>query len=102
MDLAGKVAIVTGGGTGIGRAISVALAGSGAQVAVNYSRSEEDAAATVREVEGIGTRAIAVRADVSRADDIAQMVARTVDELGRVDLLVNNAGMTVFVPFQDL
>ena len=102
MDLAGKVAIVTGGGTGIGRAISVALAGSGAQVAVNYSRSEEDAAATVRELEGIGTRAIAVRADVSRADDIAQMVARTVDELGRVDLLVNNAGMTVFVPFQDL
>ena len=102
MDLAGKVAIVTGGGTGIGRAISAALAREGAHVAVNYSRSEDDAAATVRELEGIGTRAIAVRADVSRSDEVGAMVARTVDELGRVDLLVNNAGMTVFVPLPDL
>ena len=102
MDLAGKVAIVTGGGTGIGRAISAALARGGAHVAVNYSRSEDDAAATVRELDGIGTRAVAVRADVSRSDDVDAMVARVLDELGRVDLLVNNAGMTVFVPLPDL
>ena len=102
MDLAGKVAIVTGGGTGIGRAISTALARAGAHVAVNYSRSEDDAAASVRELERIGARAIAIRADVSRSDEVDAMVARALDELGRVDLLVSNAGTTVFVPLADL
>jgi 3-oxoacyl-[acyl-carrier protein] reductase len=102
MDLAGKVAIVTGGGTGIGKAISVALAGAGAHVVVNYSRSEDDAVATARELEGLGVRALPIRADVSRADDIAVMVEQTERELGRLDLLVNNAGTTVFVSFDDL
>jgi 3-oxoacyl-[acyl-carrier protein] reductase len=102
MDLAGKVALVTGGGTGIGKAISLALARGGANVAVNYSRSEDDAVATAHEVESIGVRGIAVQADVSRAEDVDAMVGRVVEELGRLDLLVNNAGMTVFVPFPDL
>ena len=102
MDLSGKVAIVTGGGTGIGKAISELLAANGAHVAVNYSRSEADAAATARELEGQGVRAIAVRADISSAADVAAMVERTVQELGRLDLLVNNAGTTKFVPFKDL
>src|SRR5918997_1162678 len=101
MDLAGKVAIVTGGGTGIGKAISRALAAAGADVAVNYSRSEDDAVATARELESQGVRAVPLRADVSRSDEVRAMVERTTGELGRLDLLVNNAGMTKFVAFKD-
>jgi 3-oxoacyl-[acyl-carrier protein] reductase len=102
MDLAGKVAIVTGGGTGIGKAVSELLAANGAHVAVNYSRSEADAETTARELQGRGVRSIAVRADVSNADDVRAMVERTVGELGRLDLLVNSAGTTKFVAFKDL
>jgi len=102
MDLAGKVAIVTGGGTGIGKAISEALAAAGTHVVVNYSRSEADAEATARELRDRGVQAIPVRADVSRADEVQAMVGRTVDELGRLDVLVNNAGTTKFVPMPDL
>ena len=102
MDLAGKVAIVTGGGTGIGKAISEALVAGGAHVVVNYSRSEADAEATARELQGRGGRAIAVRADVSNADDVRAMIERTEAEFGRLDLLVNNAGFTKFVDFPDL
>ncbi len=102
MDLAGKVAIVTGGGTGIGKAISAGLAAAGTHVVVNYSRSEADAEATARELRDRGVQAIPVRADVSRADEVQAMVGRTVDELGRLDVLVNNAGTTKFVPMPDL
>ncbi|MBA2449663.1 MAG: SDR family oxidoreductase [Chloroflexi bacterium] len=102
MDLTGKVAIVTGGGTGIGKAISRALAAAGAHVAVNYSRSGTDAATTVRELEGLGVRATAIRANVSLADEVRLMIERTTDELGGLDLLVNNAGTTKFVDFKDL
>jgi 3-oxoacyl-[acyl-carrier protein] reductase len=102
VDLKGKVALITGGGTGLGREISLAFARQGADVAVNYSRSEADAVATARELEGRGVRAIAVQADVSIAADIQAMVDRTASELGGVDLLVNNAGTTKFVGFKDL
>jgi 3-oxoacyl-[acyl-carrier protein] reductase len=102
MDLTGKVAIVTGGGTGIGKAISEALAEAGAHVVVNYSRSESDAVTTARELEGRGVRSLALQADVSRADDVRAMVERTVEEFGQLHLLVNNAGTTKFVAFKDL
>ena len=102
MDLAGKVAIVTGGGTGIGKAISHELAAAGAHVVVNYSRSQADAQKTAGELGALGVRAIPMRADVSRADDIRAMVEQTTKELGRLDVLVNNAGTTVFVPMRDL
>ena len=102
MDLSGKVAIVTGGGTGIGKAISEALAAAGAHVAVNYSRSEGDAEATARELRERGVRSIAVRANVASSADVTAMIERTVGDLGRLDLLVNNAGTTKFVPFKDL
>lgn len=94
MDLKGKVAIVTGGGTGMGKAISTLLAQSGASVAVNYSRSEADAVATAEELTAAGVEAMPIRADVSVAADVAAMVEQTERQLGRVDILVNNAALT--------
>lgn len=102
MELQGKVAIVTGGGTGIGRAVSLDLARQGVAVAVNYARSEADAARTVREIETLGGRAIAVRADVTVEDDVRAMARETAAVFGGVDLLVNNAGTTRYIPLADL
>ena len=102
MELQDKVALVTGGGTGLGKAISLALAQEGAHVAVNYSRSEGDARQTVQEVTALGRRAIAVKADVSDAAVVKDMVEKTLAELGRIDILVNNAATTAFVDFKDL
>ena len=100
--LDGKVALVTGGGTGIGRAASLLFATEGADVAVNYSRSEDDANKTCADIEALGHKAIAVKADVSDDSAVREMVDRVVDELGRLDILVNSAGMTRFVPLDDL
>ncbi|MGH2409203.1 MAG: SDR family NAD(P)-dependent oxidoreductase [Chloroflexota bacterium] len=102
MDLQGKIAIVTGGGTGIGRAVSLELARQGVAVAVNYSRSERDAHETVTAIEVLGGRAIAVKADVSSDDDIRAMVAAVEGTFGGIDLLVNNAGATRYIPLADL
>src|SRR3954454_6592185 len=102
MDLKGKVAIVTGGGTGMGKAISTLLGANGVNVAVNYSRSEADAVATAEELTKAGVEALPIQADVSVASDVAAMIEQTERQLGRVDILVNNAGYTAFVPMQDL
>ena len=102
MNLTDKVALVTGGGTGLGKEVALQLAARGCHVAVNYSRSESDAAETVREVQALGRKAIAVKADVSSSAEVTAMVDRVVTELGGLQVLVNNAGMTVFVPFPDL
>jgi 3-oxoacyl-[acyl-carrier protein] reductase len=102
MDLKGKVAIVTGGGTGMGKAISTLLAASGASIAVNYSRSQADAVATAEELTKAGVEAMPIRADVSLASDVAALIEQTERQLGRVDILVNNAGYTKFVPMNDL
>jgi 3-oxoacyl-[acyl-carrier protein] reductase len=102
MDLTGKVAIVTGGGTGMGKSISTLLAANGASVAVNYSRSEADAVATAEELTAAGVDALPIQADVSVADDVARLIEQTEKQLGRVDILVNNAGYTKFVPMNDL
>jgi 3-oxoacyl-[acyl-carrier protein] reductase len=100
--LEGKVALVTGGGTGTGRAIALALAAEGADVSVNYSRSADDAEGTVRDIAALGVRCVAVKADVSDDGEVRAMVERTVRELGRLDVLVNCAGYTSFVPHSDL
>ncbi|HET7876122.1 MAG TPA: glucose 1-dehydrogenase [Methylomirabilota bacterium] len=102
MKLSGKVAIVTGGGTGIGRAIALALAREGASVAVNYSKSAEAAEAVAREAEKAGVRALAVRADVSRDADARALVDGVARHFGGLDLLVNNAGWTRRVPLRQL
>ena len=102
MSAPNSVAIVTGGGTGVGAATSMQLAKRGWSVVVNYSRSKAEAESTVAEIVASGGRAIAVPADV--ADDAAcrAMVDRTIETYGRVDLLVNCAGTTDFIPFTDL
>ena len=93
VDLKGKVAVVTGGGRDIGRAISLALAASGASVVVNYAGSRDSAEETVREATRLGGRAVAVQADVTRLDDVARLVEETGRAFGdRIDILVNNAG----------
>lgn len=97
MDLAGKAAIVTGGGTGVGRATALELARQGCSVLINYSRSREDAERTAGELEEHGVKALAVQADVSDDDACRAMVATAVKAFGRVDVLVNNAGTTKFV-----
>jgi 3-oxoacyl-[acyl-carrier protein] reductase len=102
MDLKGKVAIVTGGGTGMGKAISTLLAASGANVVVNYSKSEADAVATAEEITKAGVEALPIKADVSVAADVAAMVEQTERQLGRIDILVNNAGYTQFLAMSDL
>jgi 3-oxoacyl-[acyl-carrier protein] reductase len=93
MTLAGRVALVTGGGRGIGRAVSLGLAADGAAVAVNFRRDEAAARATVEEITSAGGRAAVFAGSVDAYDDDERMVAAVRDELGPIDLLVNNAGV---------
>jgi len=97
-----KVALITGGGTGIGRAIALRLASSGVQAALNYSRSEEDATKTRDECAAFGVQAITCQADVADDSQVRKMVGAVVDQLGRLDILVNNAGCTFFVEMANL
>lgn len=91
--LKGKIAVVTGGSRDIGRAISVKLAREGAKVVVNYFSSETGAHETVEEIKSMGGEAIAVKADVSKQNDIEHLKAETVRAFGdKIDILVNNAG----------
>lgn len=93
MSLAGRVALVTGGGRGIGRAISLALAADGATVAVNYRRDEEAARQAVAEIEQAGGKARAYSASVDDWDQDRAMVEQIVSDFGHIDILVNNAGI---------
>jgi 3-oxoacyl-[acyl-carrier protein] reductase len=93
--LEGKVAIVTGASRGIGRAIAERFSNDGARVVVNYVAGETLANGVVDGIAARGGEAIAVRADVSRGDDVRDLVAATVDQFGRIDILVNNAGVMV-------
>lgn len=92
--LADQVAVVTGASRGIGKAAALALAGQGGKIVVNYARSSDAADAVVAEIEGMGGEAIALQADVSKAEQVDAMVKTTMDKFGRIDVLVNNAGIT--------
>jgi 3-oxoacyl-[acyl-carrier protein] reductase len=97
-----KVALVTGSATGAGRAIALRFAQNGYAVAINYSRSEADAKETLAQVEKLGVRALLCKATVADDKLVRAMVDRCRLELGGLDVLVNNAGMTHFIPHTDL
>jgi NAD(P)-dependent dehydrogenase (short-subunit alcohol dehydrogenase family) len=93
MHTPGRIALVTGGAHRVGRAFSLALAGAGCDVVVNYNTSRAEAADTVAAIEDLGRRALAVQADVSRTEDIARMLSATEETFGRLDIVVNNASL---------
>ncbi|MFB9051324.1 SDR family NAD(P)-dependent oxidoreductase [Sphingobium indicum] len=102
MTFEGKVAIVTGAGTGLGAAVARRLAAQGAKVIVNYSRSRNEAQGVADEIVAAGGEAVAFQGNVDQDEDCRRLVAETVDRWGRVDILVNNAARTKLVAHDDL
>jgi 3-oxoacyl-[acyl-carrier protein] reductase len=100
--LEGKVAVVTGSGRNIGRATVLKLAGEGAHVVVNARTNQAEADAVVREARGLGVKALAVIADIAKADQVEMLAARALSEFGRVDILINNAAIRPHKPFTEL
>src|SRR5436305_1481995 len=101
-DLGKRVALVTGGSRGIGKAIAISLADAGAAVAVNYREKAAEAQAVADQVRRKGGKAMVIAADVSKADEVARMMAAVERELGPVDILVNNAGVGLVRTVDDL
>jgi 3-oxoacyl-[acyl-carrier protein] reductase len=100
--LEGRVALVTGGSKGIGRAISRSLAEAGASIAVNYAGDAEAAKRTVAEIGDSGGRAMPARADKAHAEDVRRMFAEVNEAFGVVDIVVDNAAVYSFQPFEDI
>lgn len=100
--LQGQKALVTGASSGIGRAIALALADAGADVVVNYASGEQKARDTVAAITGAGQRAVAIRADVSREDEVRDMFGAMLEEFGTIDILVNNAGLQQDAAFHEM
>jgi 3-oxoacyl-[acyl-carrier protein] reductase len=101
-DLKGKTAIVTGSATGIGAAVLLGLARAGANVVVNYTKSENEARATAKAAESAGAAVIVAQGDVARDEDCRRIAAVAMERWGRIDILVNNAGTTKFASHADL
>jgi 3-oxoacyl-[acyl-carrier protein] reductase len=102
MDVRGKAAIVTGSATGVGRATALALAQLGCDVTINYSRSADEAEQTGNDCRALGVRALVIKADVGVDADCRALVDTAVRAFGRLDVLVNSAGTTSFIPHHDL
>ncbi|MGA2328654.1 MAG: 3-oxoacyl-ACP reductase family protein [Bryobacteraceae bacterium] len=100
--ITGKIALVTGASRGIGRAIAIALAREGADVAINYRSREEDANAVALAIRELGRRSIALRADVSKRDQVARLIQTVESELGSIGILVNNAGIARPQPLEEI
>jgi 3-oxoacyl-[acyl-carrier protein] reductase len=101
-ELQGKVALVTGGGRGIGKGIALALAAAGCDVAVNYVSREADARATAEAIRAGGRRALVVKADVARGTEVTTLVRAVEAGLGPVDILINNAGRATFESIEQM
>jgi len=101
MKLENKVAIVTGAATGIGQAIAIGMAKEGASVVVDYVGSPDSANATVQQIESAGGKALAVAADVSQPDQVASLIQQAVRQFGKLDIVVNNAGIEYKHPFPE-
>jgi 3-oxoacyl-[acyl-carrier protein] reductase len=94
MDFSNKVAIVTGGSRGIGKAIAKKLASFKANIVINYTSSETEALKVKEEIESLGVECMTVKCDVSKSEDVNNMVSEVMDRFGKVDILINNAGIT--------
>jgi NAD(P)-dependent dehydrogenase (short-subunit alcohol dehydrogenase family) len=101
-SLADRVALVTGGGRGVGQGIALALAREGARVGINYSRSRDAAEETAAEIRRLGGDAVTIRADVSVSADVSAMIREVVERLGALDVLVNNAGVQTWSPLLEV
>jgi 3-oxoacyl-[acyl-carrier protein] reductase len=99
-NLQGKVALITGSSKGIGAAIAQRLAADGASVVINYSRSAAPAEALVQRIQSVGGKAVAVQADLSNPADIGTLVLAATKAFGRLDILINNAGVYKFLPLE--
>ncbi|HKQ78460.1 MAG TPA: SDR family oxidoreductase [Blastocatellia bacterium] len=102
MQVEGKAAVVTGGGTGVGRATALELARRGCSVLINYSRSKNEAEEAAAEIDALGVKGIAVEADVSDDAACRKMIETATREFGRLDVLVNNAATTAFIRHSDM
>lgn len=102
MRLKDKVVLITGGGTGVGRATALKLSDQGAKVVINYNRSEKEAVEVVNEITKIGGAAIAFKADVAIEKEVNDLVSHTITTFGKVDGLVNNASITAQISMDDL
>jgi 3-oxoacyl-[acyl-carrier protein] reductase len=102
MKLKDKVVVVTGGGTGIGRGMCLRFAEEGATVVINYSKSKAQAKEVVDQINRFGGRAVDIQTDVSRDREARQLIEKTVAHFGRLDVLINNAAWTRYVPHQNL
>ncbi|BAZ12241.1 short-chain dehydrogenase/reductase SDR [Calothrix sp. NIES-4071] len=101
-QLAGKVAIVTGASRGIGRAIALKLAKSGASIIVNYAGNAQKAQQTVEEIRVLGVEAYPIQADVSKISEIKKLFDSSIEKFGKVDILVNNAGVIIYKPITEV
>ncbi|HLC26737.1 MAG TPA: 3-oxoacyl-ACP reductase family protein [bacterium] len=102
MELRGKTALVTGGAARVGKTTALALAGRGANVAITYLTSEEKAQTTIREIESLGVRGLAVRCDISQPSEVHAMVQEVLSTLGSISILVNNAAIFYKTPFESI
>jgi glucose 1-dehydrogenase len=102
IDLSGRVALITGASRGIGRGCAMEMAKAGADVVVNYNQHPEDAAEVVGQVEKLGRRAVAIKANVGERPAVDRLVRTALDQFGKIDILVNNAYRSIRKPFLDL